>query len=119
MGSIWKCKIIRINRDGTTKNFTSEKQDGLREVLGMEVDPKRRILWVTSIMNDPSPDIDTLEIGWSGIFKYNLPTGKLIKKYILYKTGVNHLLNDMTINSAGDLFLSKQPGLCAKWTQPD
>jgi len=106
IGSIWKCKIIKINKDGSVSNFTSEKQDGLREVLGMEVDTKRRILWIASIMNGPRPDIDSLEISWSGIFKYNLTTGELIKKYTIHEPGVNHLLNDVTINSKGDVYIS-------------
>lgn len=106
VGSIWKCKIIKIDKYGKISDFTNEKQDGLRKVLGMNVDAKRRELWAASIVNSYRPDLDSAEIGWSGVFKYDLTTGKLIKKYELHEKGVNHLLNDITITKSGDVFIT-------------
>ncbi len=106
MGSIEKCKIVRFDRQGDTVDFTSEKQDGLRAVLGMEVDVKRRILWATSVVTQVRPDIGEEEVGWSGLYKYDLNTGRLIKKYILHEEGVNHLFNDVSISDNGDVYMT-------------
>ncbi|MCK5078180.1 MAG: hypothetical protein KAR38_17495, partial [Calditrichia bacterium] len=46
LSSIYKSKIVKIDKNGNATNFSSEKQDGLRPVVGMKVDVKRRILWV-------------------------------------------------------------------------
>lgn len=38
LSSLYKSKIIKIDKNGNTSDFTSEKQDGLRPVTGMKVD---------------------------------------------------------------------------------
>lgn len=112
MGSIEKCKIVRFDRYGNTVDFTSEKQDGLRIVLGMEVDAKRRILWTTSAVTNARPHIPEEEVGWSGLFQYDLKSGRLIKKYIVHVPGKKHLLNDVTIGSNGDVYITDTDAHC-------
>jgi len=72
----------------------------------MQVDPERRILWALSFVSPPWPVPDSKETGWSGLFKYDLETGKLIKKYTLCEPGKTHLFNDLTISKHGDVFLT-------------
>ncbi len=79
ISSTYKCKIVQVDKNSKDSDFTTEKQDGLRIVLGMKVDAERRILWANSIVNSPvRAGINPEEIGWSGVFKYDLVTGKLI-----------------------------------------
>jgi|GEM_PF-634082 len=106
LGSVWKCKIVKVDKQGHAADFTDKKQDGLRVVLGMEVDAQRRVLWAASAVSRQHPDIDPDELGWSGLFKYDLKTGKLIKKYTLHETGIRHLFNDVTVTSQGDVFVT-------------
>jgi hypothetical protein len=44
------------------------------------------------------------ENGSSGLFKYDLRTGKLLKKYLLPNQPKRHWLGDLVINSRGDVF---------------
>jgi len=107
MGSIYKSKIIKIDKNGKITDFIKDKQDGMRSVLGMKVDPERRILWAASIVSTrPRLGFDPAETGWSGIFKYDIETGKLIKKYTLFKKGEIHVFNDLAFNSQGDVFIT-------------
>ena len=48
IGGTYLRKIVSIDEKGAVKNFTGEAQDGLRGVLGMRVDEKRRVLWAIS-----------------------------------------------------------------------
>jgi DNA-binding beta-propeller fold protein YncE len=64
----------------------------------MKVDEARRVLWVCSA----ALPADTS--GASGIFKYDLSTRKLLKKYILEGGSQKHLLNDLVIAPNGDIF---------------
>jgi len=105
-GSIWKCKIIKVDKQGNVSDFTSEKQDGMRVILGMEVDAQRRELWVASAVGSARPDISDSEIGWSGIFRYSINTGLLIHKYTIREDSVYHFFNDLTITPAGDVFIT-------------
>lgn len=106
VGSTHKSKIVRIDRTGRVTDFTSEKQDGLWGVLGMKVDAGRRTLWVCSAAT-PETGAD---VGYSGVFKYNLRTGKLIKKYVVDNTPQPHLYNDIAIASNGDVYFTDSSG---------
>lgn len=100
IGSIEKQKIIQIDAKGQIRDFITSRQDGIKSVLGMEVDPVHRHLWVASYQH---PHGET-----SAIFKYNLNNGVLIKKYPFVsakgKKQVPTLFNDLTLNADGDVF---------------
>ncbi len=109
VGSTYLRKIVSIDEKGAAKNFTDEAEDGLRGVLGMRVDEKRRVLWAISShagLAMPIKGNDRDCIGCSEVFKYDLETGKLIKKYVLKNEPDKHFLNDLTINSNGDVYIT-------------
>jgi sugar lactone lactonase YvrE len=109
VSSTHKRKIVRVDRQGKNHDFTTEAQDGLTGVVGMKVDPARRVLWALSGdagENMPMKNMIAGERGRSFVFKYNLNTGRLIKKYMLDNQSKQHFLNDLTINAQGDVFIS-------------
>jgi sugar lactone lactonase YvrE len=106
LGSLWKNKIVRVGRDGKGKDFTAEGQDGLRSVAGLKVDPKHRILWALSFVSSPWAKNAEEEAGWSAVFKYDLGTGRLIKKYEFTDKRTSHLLNDLAVTRSGDVFVT-------------
>lgn len=105
ISSIYKRKIIAINAEGNIKDFIPSGFDGIQGVIGMEVDPKRRHLWACSAwtrMKKPSDKMDK----YSGIYKFDLETGELIKKYLIKDT-VERLVNDVTIHSNETAFITE------------
>jgi hypothetical protein len=105
LGSVYKRKIVSINRAGETRDFSSEA-DGLWSVMGMRVDPARRVLWVCTASHPQMMNFNQAEKGFSGIFKYDLKTRRLIKKYLLPGQSKPHWLGDLVLNSRGDVFAS-------------
>ncbi|MGE5679782.1 MAG: TPR end-of-group domain-containing protein [Bacillota bacterium] len=105
LSSIYKAKIIQVRGDKGHKDFTSERQDGLWAVIGMKVDPKRNVLWANSSAGRNTKGSKASEIGHSGVFKYDIATGKLIKKYIPEDT-LSHFFNDLAIADNGDIYLT-------------
>ncbi len=107
LSSIYKRKIISITQDGKIQNFAKEKQDGLLGVLGMEVDEKRRHLWVCTGWSGRNDILDIKEEKEiiPAILKYNIDSGNLIKKYAATDT-IKHLFNDLTVHSNGDVFIT-------------
>lgn len=95
LGSETKSKIITLDQSGNTADFTTEKQDGLNIVLGIHVDPVRRHLWSCSY-----------EENKQAIFKYDLLTKKLIKKYVWPEDGTGTYFNDLVIHSDGNIFIT-------------
>ena len=87
-GSETKNKIVRCNSTVACKPFA----DGLGTVLGLKVDPVTKTLWATSNSSDTS-----------GLFHYDLASGKLIRKFSL--TGA-HVFNDLVVTQAGDVFVT-------------
>ena len=106
LGSLWKSKIVKVGRDGKARDFATENKDGLRSVGGLKVDPERRILWAVSLVSPPWSKSTAGEAGWSAVFKYDLGTGQLIKKYEAEGQSGPHLFNDLALTSAGDVFIT-------------
>ncbi|MCI0605749.1 SMP-30/gluconolactonase/LRE family protein [bacterium] len=108
-GSIYRRKILAIDPDGKVRDFAAEKQDGLWGPLGMEVDPERRWLWVnhTNLGEEmPMIDPDPTTKGHTGVFKYDITTGKLIQKYLLAEKDKPHGFNDLAVARNGDVYIT-------------
>jgi hypothetical protein len=105
LGSVYKRKIVSIDRAGEVKDFSSAA-DGLWSVMGMRVDRARRLLWVCTASHPQMMNFKEAERGVSGIFKYDLKTGRLLKKYLLPAQPKQHWLGDLVLNSRGDVFAS-------------
>jgi hypothetical protein len=103
VSSVHKRKILSVSKNGEVKPFASE-QDGLFSVLGMKVDAKRRLLWVTSTAFPQMVNYKKEEDGTSAVFKFDLKTKKILKKYVLSNASKRHALGDLTIQSNGDVF---------------
>lgn len=109
VGSTFKRKIVAVDAAGTARDFVKEAQDGLFGVVGMRVDAKRRTLWAISShagAGMPGRGLDASCLGCSTVHGYNIDTGKLVKKYELPNKPSQHFLNDLTIASNGDLFIT-------------
>lgn len=102
ISSIHKRKILSISKSGGVKTFATEA-DGLWSVLGMRVDPKRRLLWVTTSAFTQMENYKKEEDGSSAVFKFDLRTRRLLKKYPL-SNAKKHALGDLTIQSNGDVY---------------
>lgn len=113
VSSTYRRKIVQIDSKDNVSDFTKEQQDGLMSVVGMRVDSKRRILWaargnVGKFL--PMKNMDSLSEGQSGLFKYDLPSGKLLKKYWLGAKGEQHFLNDLTLDKKGKVYVTDTQG---------
>jgi len=108
IGSIAKRKIVAVDQAGLADIFAAEKQDGLGSVTGMTVDAKRRVLWVNSAVSDRLAGPGDIP-GWSAVFKYDLGTRKLMRKYSPDPETGPHLFNDLVLNENGDVFITDSP----------
>ncbi len=103
LSSVHQRKIFSINKKGEAKNFADETQ-GLWAVLGMKVDARRRHLWAVTAAVAQMVNCKKEDEGLSGILKFDLQTGKLIKRYVIADRTKKHWLGDLVINSRGEVF---------------
>jgi sugar lactone lactonase YvrE len=75
----------------------------------MEVDASRRVLWVASShagKGMPMIDMTDEEQGSAGVFKFDLTSGRLIRKYVLAGEPQRHFFNDLTVSSDGPVYIT-------------
>lgn len=101
IGSLYKNKIIAMDAEGKRSDFIKTNEDGEWSYLGMKV--KDGKLWTCR-----SPLSDKHDsTGFSGLFVYDLKSGKRIKRYLTPDRG--HLLNDLVF-AGDDIYISDSQG---------
>jgi hypothetical protein len=90
VSSIFKNKIVRVTVDKRVSDFTSSKQDGIGQVLGIKAVNGK--LWACSNMV-------TEQNERSMIHQYDIASGKLIRKWMLNFTNAAHLFNDLVVQN--------------------
>jgi hypothetical protein len=103
VSSVYRRKILRVTPKGDAEEFATER-DGLWSVMGMKVDAARRALWVCTAAQPQMSNYVAAERGRSGVFKFDLRTGKLAGKYMLPDDSKQHWLGDVAVSSRGDVY---------------
>jgi sugar lactone lactonase YvrE len=105
-GEIWRLDLTR-----KLERFAGP-DTGLREVLGLKVDAERRLLWaVTGVFPDvvPVPGRPKENVGTTGLYAYDLDTGKRVRACELDERPTVHAFNDMALARNGDVYASDSP----------
>lgn len=109
LSSLHQCKILRVQSDGTARNFTAPFQDGLVPVIGLHVDAKRRHLWAASSYGYKKAHLPDSLWGRSGLYCYDMDTGRLLRKAMLNPAD-GRFLNDMIIAGDGTVYATDSRG---------
>lgn len=106
ISSVHKRKIVRIDRNGASRDFVAAAQDGLLGAKGLRVDPARRWLWVASMalpqVEGFGPDL----IGRSGLYAFDLETGRLRRRLLMGAPDDPHGFDDLALAHDGRVFVS-------------
>ncbi|MBS1680118.1 MAG: hypothetical protein JST48_00250 [Bacteroidetes bacterium] len=101
LGSIHKRKIVKVDAQGNVSDFCTSGFSGMASVFGIKVDTKRNVLWACT---SPMQEMENYDSAAKpAVFKFELSSGKLIRKYTSYKPGV---YGDLIINKSGNVFVS-------------
>lgn len=100
VGSLARNKVIRCPGNGNCSDFVTGDQSGFWMVLGMKVSSDFKSLWICS-----ASEKDTLN-GYSGIFQFEIPSGKLIRKIVTDNKQGPHLFNDLVITSGDVIYFT-------------
>lgn len=105
LSSAYRRKILRVTAAGEARDFASER-GGLLSVLGMKVDARRRHLWVAANAHKLMSNFDEREDGTAAVYKFDLRTGKLVKRYLLANAPHKHGFGDLAVNPNGDVYVT-------------
>jgi sugar lactone lactonase YvrE len=99
-----KGKIVRRDKNGNVSDFIKPRQDGLWAVIGIKAHETRRMLWVCSFEGSDLEGYKKRDRNGSGIFAFNLDTGKLIRKWVMDVPGEEHGFNDLVVTRGNDVY---------------
>jgi sugar lactone lactonase YvrE len=104
LGSIHKRKVVRVDAKGIATDFCASEFEGMTSVFGLKVDAKRNLLWVCS---SPMPEMQNFDSTLrSAVFKFDLKTRKLIRKYQASTVERDGVFGDLILNSRGEPYIS-------------
>lgn len=108
VGSMYKRKIVRIDSAGNVSDFTGEGQDLLTSVIGMKVDAEHQVLWAvhTGPIYIPGKGLTDQAMWTTGLFKYDLESHRLLRKYFPAKGSDKNGFNDLVLGSKGDVYVT-------------
>lgn len=113
IGSTRKGTITKIDRNGKHSTFIESGEFGQWMVIGMKINASRNELWFCSSGGENLVGYefsDDKEGRPAGVFRVNLETGELIKKYVLDDPGEVHFFNDLVIARNGDVYVTHMFG---------
>jgi hypothetical protein len=115
VGSVRHRKILRVGPNGTVSDFATSERDSLWAPMGMKVDPAHRALWVAASARPQMLGYNPADSGRSGLFRYDLETGKLTGRYLIRPDGVYHVLGDLTLGRRGDVYATDSRAPVIYW----
>lgn len=104
IGSLARHKVIRCSGKGDCSDFVTGAASGFWMALGMKVSPDFQSLWLCS-----ASEQDSLN-GYSGLFRFEIPSGRLIQQFVMDNKKGPHLFNDLVIAGGGDIYFTDSKG---------
>lgn len=103
-GGIWQVDAAK-----TIEPFAGA-DSGLREVIGLKVDARRRLLWAaTAVFPDVFGGEPKEDVGVTGVMAFRLADGSRASECWLDERPAEHGFNDLAIADNGDVYVSDSP----------
>lgn len=99
-------RVLVRERDGRTHDFITPGDHGAGAILGMAVDHRRQLLWVTSADTVPGGEEYPEFSGRSALYAFDLATGAFRAQVELPPADGGHQLGDVIITPRGTIFTS-------------
>jgi sugar lactone lactonase YvrE len=106
IASVRQRKIIKRTKDGIVSDFIGSAQDGFLASGSLLIDAQRRQLYASTSAVPFMIGYEKKDLGKSGLFVFDLQTGKLLRKAMLTNDGKQHFLNTLLLDKAGNAYVS-------------
>lgn len=107
VGSVRTGKVSRVEASGKLVDFiVPDKANAIGGVFDLAVDAKRKLLWVATAQVPHAGHSDPARYGEAALLKFDLSTGKLLKRLDIPSEGSPHLPSGMSVGPDGALFVA-------------
>lgn len=105
VGSVRDGTISLLDKDGKLKEFIKpDAANGLWAVYALSIDPDNQALYVASTASVYFKGFSQTDFGKAGVFKFDLASGKLLKKYLLTPDSQPRTLSSIVAGRNGQVF---------------
>jgi hypothetical protein len=104
LGSIRHRKIVRVVPGRAPDDLVSNPRQPMDAVLGLRVDPARRVLWAASHADEDQDGYTAADKGRCALLAIDLAS-RAVRAYPVPRDGA-HLLNDVAVDSHGTAFVT-------------
>lgn len=106
IASVRERKIVKRAKSGAVSDFVREGQDGFLSGASLAVDAHRGVLYASTSAAPYMRGYTKEDQGKSGVFAFDLKTGKTLGKAWLAADGKFHFLNALAIDRTGNVYVS-------------
>lgn len=106
VASVRERKILRRTKAGEVSDFVREDQDGFLAGGSLAIDSSRQVIYASSSAVPFMRGYRKEDEGKSGVFAFDLKSGKLLRKVFLAPDGKPHFLNALLIGRDGNVYVS-------------
>ena len=104
VSSIRYGRVVAVTRDGKTTELA--RTDAGFGMLGLAIDQPRGVLWASAEAMPQSKTYKASDAGRSMLLRYDLATGRLLRRYDLPRDTTGHEPGDIVVGGNGDLYAS-------------
>ncbi len=109
MGSMRDGDIRALDTSGNFYDFAQIRHDITLACIGIFVDTTRNLLWACGSASENTAGYTEDQFGITGIFAFDLGTGKLARKIMLPFPHPTFGFNDLVVTKNGDLYTTGGP----------
>jgi sugar lactone lactonase YvrE len=106
IASVRERKILRRTKKGVVSDFIHEAQDGFLSGASLAVDPARKLLYASTSAAPFMAGYGKEDFRHSGVFAFDLKSGRLVHKAMLFADGKVHFLNALALDGDGNVYVS-------------
>lgn len=113
IASVRERKIVKRTKSGKVSDFIAEGQDGFLAGASLLLDAKRGLLYASTAGVPFMRKYEKGDEEKSGVFAFDLKTGKTARKVWLAADGKAHFLNALAMDGEGNVYVSDslRPGI--------
>ena len=106
IASVRERKIVRRTRAGVVSDFITEGQDGFLAGASLAIDAPGHLLMASTAAVPFMTGYRKEDFGTSGLFAFDLKSGKLVRKVMLPPNGKLRFLNALAVDREGTVYVS-------------
>ena len=99
-------KIVKRTKAGVVSDFIRRGEDGFLAGASLAIDAPRHLLYASTAAVPFMKDYSKDDSGKSGVFAFDLKSGKMVRKALLPIDDRGHFLNALAIDRDGNVYVS-------------